>query len=443
MVKAAAAAPAAPSAKTAAPSIKTPAAPSVKKPSAPAAPAAPAKQALIIKIAIGCLVVGVVVVFAIDMFKVRTKFLSLFKKKKDTKSKEKNESENPARDCSNFEKGGCEASDSHYKRNSSKNGNSLEECCVKKTCSDVSCGSGRKKRTNAVGTTRNECCEEKQVLVKNCSRFSCSAEFGPSWMSKTTVSEWVSSKKECCVRRTCADIPCRPGRVKKTNANGNEENACCRDKTCEDVDCPANGRVARPGAVGSTASACCQPQFSCDEFDCTNYGGGYVKRQDAAGKNGTLESCCRKRTCHDVECGPDFQKRDEGEGSSEASCCEPKTTCADVICDSGTRTNPDAKGSTKKECCVAMTCEDVTCSAGYRKRSGAKGSTTTDCCELIPPSNQQQCSRTGSGCVCKRGKRKNRNKWKWVCSVGANMRYADCLKGKNGVPGLRDPKGCP
>tara|TARA_B110000858_G_scaffold193979_1_gene247549 strand:+ start:226 stop:1950 length:1725 start_codon:yes stop_codon:yes gene_type:complete len=274
----------------------------------------------LIKLLFALIVVGIVVIVAVP--ELRHGITSLFSEKEKPKEKEEKKEGN-RRVCSNFNNGGCAASNSNYKRNSSSSGNSLLECCMKKTCEDVSCGKGRKKKPNSEGNTRHECCAE--IISKKCSDFSCVAEFGKAWKRRTGVSEWTINKKECCLQKTCAEITCLAGRVKMGNAVGHEEDDCCRDKTCEEIDCSADGKVARAGATGSTSSECCAARVSCDSFDCTNYGSTWTnKTSTTLFTTLSLESCCRKRTCFDVDCGEGMTKKTNGTGSSELTCCEAK-----------------------------------------------------------------------------------------------------------------------
>ena len=292
--------------------------------------------------------------------------------------------------------------------NKEGNGETSEECCEKKLCTDLStppsCPEGQELDQFTRGDTVGQCCK-----VPYCSADLCDTE------TQRVRDNIRSTDADVCCRDlpTCADFSrCPPGEELKPASErediyGDTSNECCNPKTCSDNGWDTKCRAPlAPGMtwsatsadiLGNTKEECCTPGSCADngwagavpadpgvaKCKSSHFGGSAGSSPIMTGLTNanpgplgiiygnTVSECCITKPCKEqnpvwdnakceAEGGETKKLKNNGneEGAGVDICCEDKT-CSDwtTECPTGQKAVAgDTVGYSQETCCEQETC---------------------------------------------------------------------------------------
>eukprot|EP00931_Biecheleriopsis_adriatica_P026655 TRINITY_DN16196_c0_g1_i1.p1 TRINITY_DN16196_c0_g1~~TRINITY_DN16196_c0_g1_i1.p1 ORF type:complete len:584 (-),score=109.30 TRINITY_DN16196_c0_g1_i1:11-1762(-) len=227
-------------------------------------------------------------------------------------------------------------------------GNTVDECCQKKMCSDYNCSSKALQllinAESRQGSNDTECCE-----TKTCVDYACPDP--TKWIKRARVDPLTGidrvgySTEECCEKIMCREDICDPSTQWKRIDNFNTTQGSKKHQCCEKIFCK---------------------DYVCDtDTDGDGQGTKWYKKQDTntyQWQGQTNEECCNKVMCSQfTTMHPTRWTRKADftlQGSTEAECYDPRF-CKDYCCTDQTKVLiPDVnggalrQGSTDAECCM-------------------------------------------------------------------------------------------
>ena len=263
-------------------------------------------------------------------------------------------------------------------------GNTADECCKVPYCDSNLCGNGRTlKGDNIRGVTEDECCRD----LPTCDSFRC-----PLGEEKKANPESIygETSEVCCNQKTCQENlwdtkclgPLAPGMTwQDTSAliPGNTKEECCTQGSCYDN-----------GWTGDSGTTKCESAFLGGSVGNSPIMDDMVEGGDLGIIYGnTVSECCIMKKCSEQDDPWDSEK-------CEASSSQEKKL----------KNNGDETGNTEDICCESKKCSDWTtsgagCPPGKKDLPGETiGNDEDKCCSLQTCSEKygasNPCDETGN-----------------------------------------------